>query len=248
MTATFYSVGTIAPSEAALLIRPTVQQAPKHGVMYVHGAGSTATYCIDPYGRQSSLTHTVAAAGFVGFSGDHGGTSTWGNATAMSRLSAAYAYLQQQPGVTPGKVALISGSMGGLTSLNWAAQNPDKVSAIVTVIPVINPNDIVTQNRMLAGQPYAPMVNAAYPGGWSEAAYGATYNPRTRATAGAFAGIPMLIFYGLTDPLCVPAETEAFAAACGQNVTLVPLPTGHEQATYSAVDHERVARFLLDHA
>lgn len=250
MTATAYTVGTVAPGEACLTIRPAVpRNVTRPGVLFVHGAGSTATYCIDPYGRQSSLTGAIAQAGYVGMSGDHGGVNTWGNSTAMVRLSAAYAFLQGQPGVTPGKVFLISGSMGGLTSLNWAAANPDKVAGIVSVIPVISPGDIVANHRTLAGTDYAPMVNAAYTGGWSDAAYGATSSPRIMAaTTAKLRGIPMQLWYGLTDPLCIPAETEAFAASPGMTVDLHPLPTGHEQASYSAVDHQAVIDFLAAHS
>lgn len=239
---TQHSVGTVSSGENALIIKPKYPPVvAQRGVMFVHGAGSTATYCIDTYGRQSSLTGAIANAGFTCFSGDIGGTSTWGNSTAMARMTTAYNYLQTQPGVKPGKVALISGSMGGLTSLNWAAANPTLVSAVVSVIPVINPNDIVVNNR--GG--YAASINAAYGGAWSEATSGATNNPRTMATNSAkLQGIPMLFFYGTTDTLCMPAQVEGFAASAGMNVTLVPLATGHEEASYTAVDHPRVTAFL----
>jgi len=244
-----FAVGTVTASEGALLIRPKIPTSPaRRGVISVHGAGSGATHCIQPYGKQSTQTNAVTDAGFTIFSGDVGG-DTWGNATGMARMTAAYNYLQGVAGVTPGKVALISGSMGGLISLNWAAANPTLVSAIVSCIPVINPNDIVTNNRALLGSNYAPLVNAAYGGAYSESVYGAACNPRTIATTTArLQGIPMLFFYGLTDTLCVPAEIVAFAASPGMNVTLVPLATGHEEATYSAVDFPRVAEFLKTNA
>lgn len=238
--------GLVSPGDNALLIRPSAMPAtPKRGVIFVHGAGSDATYCIATYGRQSSLTRAVADSGRVCFSGDLGGPSTWGNATAMARLTAAYNYLQTLPGVLPGKVVLISGSMGGLTSLNWTAANPDKVAAVVSVIPVINPYDIVYNGRALAGTNYAPSVNSAYPPVYTETRDGATSNPRTIAqTTSKYAGIPMQLWYGKTDPLCIPAETEAFAATPGMCVELHPLPTGHEEASYSAVDPAAVVAFL----
>ena len=241
MIATSYSVGAVAAGEGALEIRPKFPPvSARRGTMFVHGAGSDATYCIAPYGKQSTTTGRIVETGTVAFSGDIGGTTTWGNATAMARMSSAYTYLQGRTGVAPGPVALVSGSMGGLTSLNWAAQNRDKVACVVTVIPVINPNDIVVNNR----DGYAASVNSAYAGGWSQATYGSTYNPLTLAQAGKFAGLPILIFYGLTDTLCVPAQAEAFAAAVGSTVTLVPLPTGHEEATYASVDADRAAAFV----
>lgn len=242
-----YSIGTVTAGEGAVLVRPDTPGA-RHGVLSVHGAGSGATHLLAPYGNQSIQTDMIAGAGFTIFSGDYGG-DTWGNSTGMDRMTAAYQYAQTLPGVTPGRVALVSGSMGGLVSLNWAAANPDKVSAIVSCIPVINPNDIVTNNRTLGGQPYAPYVNAAYPGGYVESTYGATCNPRTiAATSTKLQGIPMLLFYGQTDSLCVPAEVQGFAASPGMNVTLVPLPTGHEEATYLSVNLPQVVDFLNTHA
>lgn len=243
---TSYGVGTVSAGEGALLIQPKYPSAtPTRGVMFVHGAGGGATYCLDAYGRQGSLTKAIADSGFTCFAGDIGGPATWGNATAMARMTTAYNYFQAQPGVAPGKIALVSGSMGALTSLNWAAANPTLVSAVVSVVPVINPTDIVTNNR----QGYASLVHAAYGGAWSEATYGATYNPRTRATAGAFAGLPMLLFYGTVDTLCMPAETQGFAASVGASCTLVPLTgLGHEEAAYTSVDHAQAVAFLTANA
>lgn len=239
--ATEYSVGTVVPGEGALMIRPKFKQS-RQGVMFVHGAGSDATYCIRPEGKQAELTQLVAADGFTAYSGDNGGPQTWGNVTAIARMGSGQAYLQGQ-GVKGDKIALVSASMGGLVSLNWAAQNKAKVSCIVSVIPVINVTDIHTNNR--GGS--AAAINAAYSGGWSQATYGAVHNPRTLASAGKFSGIPMLIFYGLTDTLCVPAETEAFAASVGSSVELVAMPSGHDFTSYGLADHPRIIEFLNEH-
>lgn len=240
---TEYSVGTVVPAEGALVIRPKFKPlTPKQGVMFVHGAGSDSTYCISPLGVQSTLTNLIATEGYTGYSGDNGGPNTWGNVSAISRMTSGYGHLQAQ-GTRAGKVALVSASMGGLVSLVWAAQNKSKVSCIVSVIPVMNVTDIKTNNR--GG--YGAAIDAAYSGGWSEATYGAVHNPRTLAAAGKFSGIPMLLFYGLTDTLCVPAETEAFAASVGSSVELVALPSGHDFTSYGLVDHPRIVEFLNEH-
>lgn len=238
---TAYS-GVVA-GEKHVIIEPKFRpQTPAPGIMFVHGAGSDAFYSVVPTGMQSTMTNTlVDGSGGLAISHDLGGTTTWGNATALSRMTSAYNHLQSLPGVAPGPVWLISGSMGCHTSLNWAAQNKTKVAGVISVIPVINPTDIVTNNRM----GYAASVNSAYSGGWSEATYGAVYNPQTLATAGKLTGIPMLFFYGTTDALCVPAQTEAFAAKPGMNVTLVPIADGHEMSTYDKVDHPRALAFML---
>lgn len=243
MTYSIYSVGSVVAGEGSLEIYPTVT-GNRPGVQSVHGAGSDATYCIATDGNQSTLTDLIAQAGFTAISGDNGGPAAWGNSIAVQSVNAYTSRLQGMAGVTPGKIALIGSSMGGLTSLNFAAANPSKVSCIVAIIPVINLTDIYTNNRL----GFAASILAAYGGGYSEADYGPTRNPLTEASLGKLAGIPMLFFYGLTDALCLPQFTEQFAAYPGMNVTLVPLPSGHDFTSYGLVDHPQVVQFLNDHA
>jgi len=59
-------------------------------------------------------------------------------------------------------------------------------------------------------------INSAYGGSWTEGQYGANHNPQTMASVGKLNGIPMLIFYGLTDHLCMPAEALALKAKLGR--------------------------------
>ena len=234
-------ISTLVPG--GLTLKPNEFASPaRAGVIFVHGAGSTGTYCLDRYGRHGQLTRRVVDLGLAGWAGDNGGVASWGNQADMTAMTNGYNALQVRPGVAPGKVALVSGSMGGLVSLNWAARNPDKVACIVSVIPVINPTDIYVNNR--GG--YGPQIAAAH-GGWSEASRGAQWNPATMALAGTYAGIPMLLFYGLTDTLCMSAQTETFAATVGTNVTLVPLASGHAEASYAGADHEAIAAFINLH-
>lgn len=243
-TETRYSVGTITTGEAALQIYPKqLPASPRPGVLYIHGAGSDATYCISPVGNQNALTKLVAEAGYVGLSADLGGPATWGNSIMKVRTDSAYTHLQTMPGVAPGEVALISASMGGLGAINWAAANTNKVACIIAVIPVINLTDIFVSNRSGC----APSINGAYANRYTEAEFGAAFNPQTIANGTVLDDIPILIFYGLTDTLCLPAEVTAFAAKLN-NVTLVPLPSGHDFTSYNLVDHPLAVAFLEEHA
>lgn len=231
--------------DTKVFVRPKFPPpAPVPGALWVHGASGTSLFAIDPLGRQSHLTNTlVTGTGCTGLSSDLGGPSTWGNELAMTRMTQAYNRLQLQPGVKPGPVWLVSSSMGAHTSLNWAAQNKAKVKGIISIIPVINPTDIVTNNRM----GYAASVNAAYVGGWSESTYGAVYNPQTLASAGKLSGIPMLMWYGTLDDLCRPAEALAFAAKPGMDVTLIPIDDGHVMTAYDKPDHATALAFMRAH-
>lgn len=235
MSSSIYYRNAIRANEGHVEILPKfAPSVPKRGVMFVHGAGSDSLYCISPTGKQSTVTNSIVDAGHVGVAQDVGGPATWGNSTAVGAMTTVYNHLIARPGVKDDKVFLMFGSMGGITSLNWAAANPTKVAGIMGVIPVINPNDIKTNNRWN----YGPEINAAYGGNYVEATYGANYNPRTMANTSKYAGIPMLFFYGLTDDLCLPGETEGFATAANSNgadVTLVAINDGHTFTTYDTV-------------
>lgn len=214
--------------------------------MFVHGAGSTSTYCISPLGSQSTVTNTIVdQGGHVGIAQDLGGLETWGNATARSHMTLTYNHLMANHDVKDEKVFLMFGSMGGITSLNWTAQNASKVAGIIGVIPVINPNDIQLNNRWN----YGPSIDAAYGGDYQEATYGSTSNPHTMALTGVYAGIPMLFFYGLTDDLCLPIYCEQFADranALGGLVTIVGINDGHTFSCYDTVANPTNRQMILD--
>lgn len=242
MIATRFDVGTVYAGEQCVDMTPKYPYGTEMaGVAYVHGAGSRADYALSPLGKQGGRTSVVSSV-FPGIAGDNGGTLTWGNDLAITRLGGNLARLAARPDVS-GDYALIGDSMGGLVSLNYTAQATVKPKAIVMVIPVINTDDVRANNR--GG--YGASVNAAYGGFYNEATMGSTKNPYTMRAAAKLSGIPMLIFYGLTDTLCLPTWTEAFAAADPTRRTLVPLPSGHDFDSYDAVDHKRVLAFLEQH-
>lgn len=241
---TEYGVGTVQTGEAHTVFRPKNHFAPqsKVGVMYCHGAGGTAQEALT-YGGIAHILSTLGNDRVV-FAGDLGGL-TWGNDTAMARIATAKTYLQgSSGGAKTGKMALVGLSMGGCNALVWAAANPALVSCIVAVIPVINLTDMHSNNR--GGT--ASIINDAYAGGWSQGTYGAAHNPLTLAQAGKFTGIPILLFYGTTDPLCVPEQAIAFGAAVGADVTLVPIAAGHDFQALGPGYAQQAVDFINTHA
>lgn len=240
MFSSSFNVGTVYASEQVIDITPKFPYASvMKGVSYVHGAGSNADYCLSTLGNQAARTFTVSTR-YPAIAGDNGGQSTWGNDLSITRLGGNLTRLQARSDVHDSDYALVGDSMGGIVSLNYAAQATVKPKAIVMVIPVINPEDIRANNR----SGYAASINAAYGGAYNEATMGATKNPYTMRSAAKLAGIPMLIFYGLTDTLCLPTFTQQFGAADPSKRTLVSLPTGHDFDTYNAVNHEMILNFL----
>lgn len=243
MFATNFSIGTVSTGEQCVDMTPKYaagQQFP--GVAFVHGAGSTADYCLQPEpANQAALTQKVGSR-FPAISGDNGGLLTWGNSLSLSRLGLYVQRLANRPDTT-NEYALVSASMGGLVSFNFAAQAVKKPRAIVSVIPVINLNDIYLNNR----DGYGAGIGAAYGGSYNEAMHGTTNNPYAMRDMDKLKDIPMLLFYGLTDTLCRPEFTEEFAAADPGNRILVPLESGHDYTSYANVDHDMIVQFLEEH-
>lgn len=233
-------VGAVSVGEAYTTMLPKYPKAvgTTSGVLYCHGNGGTGPEVLVP--AFSNLLSPVATVGYPVLSGDWGGVSAWANDTAISRVSTGRTYSQASLGAKSGKIVVTGASMGGLTALAWAAANPTLVSCAVLFLPVINVSDVVAYNR--GG--LAATVNAAYSGGWSEATYGATHNPITMAAAGKYSGLPILLFYGTTDAICLPAQAQSFATTVGANVTLVSVTGGHEMTTYAAMNSSTVLSFI----
>lgn len=240
--------GLITAGERQIVIRPKVIPAvPKYPILYTHGAGARADANMD-YGNASLRTALVADAGITGVSADFGGTQTWGNDTAMAAMTAAFNWLQTQPGVKPGKVALAGGSMGGLNALAWAAANPTKVTCVNAYIPVLNPSEIHDLNLTHQGTGYAQFVDQAYPPGWVTADRRATKDPLYMAGLGRYAGIPIRIHFGLQDGLCRPENAWAFRERVGTNVELFPITGGHEEATELQINRYVERDYILSKA
>lgn len=210
------------------------------GVMFNHGAGGTAASFNEAYGRQGELSTRCVNEGYLGVSGDNGGTQTWGNPTSIARMESNRQILFSMGNVE--KYALVGGSMGGQNSINFAAAAKVKPSAIVCIIPVMNVEDIRANNR----DGYAPLIDAAYAGGYNETRDGQFHNPYTMRNMSKLMGIPTLIFYGASDTLCLPSFVTGYCAADPTNRTAVSMPYGHQEEAYAAVDQNMVVDFLND--
>lgn len=135
----------------------------KMGVIYCHGAGELAA---SPLGSVNSkiaeaqLLSQIAAQYPMAMADlgtwEQGGTSdsnSWGNTNAQTRVGQLKTWLQSASGggAKSGKVALIGISMGATTALNYARNNPTQVVGVIGIIPVIDLDDIRTND--LGGGP-----------------------------------------------------------------------------------------------
>ncbi len=209
--------------------------------MLVHGAeagpGAIDWMTASPY-RWPIIRTIVDQCGLIGVSADIGGSSTWGNATLKSRLDAMYSYTQGLSRVKKGKVILVGQSMGGLAMLNWARANKSKVAAVVGVIPVTNMNSAIANG-------YSAPVAAAYGGAYSDASYGAQYNPRVFAAD--LAGIPGQLWVGATDQIANTTDAGAVVAAAS-SIKMMTIAGAHAESTLGNIDLAEMARFLTANA
>ena len=193
----------------------------KVGVIYLHGATNDAYQSIrSTYPTLRDMCRAIAAnRPLVAITtGD-----TWGNATAMTKITNACAYLWATLGAVDQKVILVGGSMGGGQALTWAGNNIAKTVGVVGVTPVSDLNDFVVNNR--GG--LAASVNAAYGGAYNNATDGPVRNPVLLAAAGAYGSTPVGLWYGDTDVIVVPSTVTTLAASIGASATLVPMVGGH---------------------
>lgn len=242
MSLTETHVGLTTAGERQITVHPRDSRAtPRYPALYTHGAGSGADIYLN-YGDQTVTVNNLARNGVVGFSGDFGGAQTWGNSAAMGAMTAAYQWLQGRRGVRNGKVVIHGGSMGGLNALVWAAANRDKVAALSLEIPVLDLAGIWTNN--IGG--FQSIIDGAYGGAYVPSVMNASKDPLTMAAAGKFAGLPIHVYYGDSDAICLPA-------AAGEFLSLVPsavgfeLVGGHAESTQLQVNRELQTQFLLQH-
>lgn len=243
-----YGVGAVTSAEAYTILSPKFRPTtPRYPVIFCHGSGGDSTWPLTATASSPSakaLVDAIVNAGFTILSCDLGGPQSWGNDTAIARITDAYTYSQTLPGVRTGKAILFGGSMGGCNAMVWAATgtNATKVAGLYGLIPVCDLSDIVTNNR----SGYAATVNGCYSGGWSEATYGAAHNPITMATAGKLSTVPALIYYGADDLVCYPPRTAALITASGAEGHSVS--GGHDATFYTNVDIPHSVAWMLAHS
>ena len=235
-------VGVVTASERYAVMRPKNRTAVKRGILYVHGRESGTTsgaVAWQAYVERTTLFLRLAAAGFVVLSCDAGGNATWGNNTAISRLTDAKTYLLTL-GVSPTKIATLATSMGNLNALAWIAANLSLITCHVGIIPVCDLTDMRTNNR--GG--FQSEIDTAYGGTYSEASLGATHNPQTIAAAGGYGSLPIQLWYGSTDTTAPGAQSTALKSAVGASCSATSMVGGHSEAIVANVDVNAVIAFI----
>lgn len=211
------------------------------GVIYCHGAGTLASTVPDYSYIGEMHVYNAVANVFPTLIVDAGGSNNWGNPTATLRIADAVTHLQGTRGAKSGKVLLIGASMGFLTAMNYTKANPTKVAAILGLVPCVDINDMVTNNR--AGT--AAAINTAYGGTYVEATNGPTSNPSNYK---ASITTPIRLYNASDDAICVPSTITSFVAGVPSATAVSVGALGHTQAAIDAAPRDQILAFLQQYA
>jgi hypothetical protein len=214
------------------------------GLIYAHGATGTATKVLQQDQEYQLLyelaRHFVVVVADLGY-------DTFCNDTAITRIGLARQYLQEphvwtgKPMAKPGKVILAGGSMGAGNSLAYARANPTHVAAVAALIPFVDIQDVVTNNRL----GLADDINTAYGGHYDDAVHGPTHSP-VRFAASMDPDIPIHLWTASNDPATVPATATEFVALRPQTGRTNVGALGHTFNVYGAA-HRSVVDFCRLH-
>ena len=167
---------------------------------------------------------------------------SYGSPAGRNQFTAFYAEMTTRRGYSP-KPILLGRSRGGLMTLSWAADNPDKVAAFAGVYPVCN----------IAS--YPGVAKAAGPYRMTEEELRARlheHNPIDRLIPLARTGVPLFAIHGDVDTV-VPLEAnsglmkERYTALGGVMQLIVPAGQGHNMWSGFFQSQELLA-FVKAHA
>lgn len=210
-----YEVGRYAasaPTESNFILgryptfRPSAGR-PTLGVIFCHGSGETVEDVLMTAARLptfellagiADLDATVIAAKLNG--------DKYGNATTVDRVHDAVTYLRNSWGVV-GPVGLVGVSMGAASALNYAKAHPTEVAWVAGIIPLTNLQLLHDTN---AG--HAAALDLAYPPAFSDAAFGADYDPIVYAST-LPADLPIKLWYAPNDSIVPSSTVTAFQTA-----------------------------------
>ena len=147
---------------------------------------------------------------------------SYGSPDGRSLYTAFYKELTKNHGFAP-RAVLLGRSRGGLMTLSWAAENPDKVAAFAGIYPVCN----------VASYPGVTNACSAYHMTAKElSSHLCEHNPLDRLAPLAKAAVPLFAIHGDHDDV-VPLEANSgemrkrYESLGGKMQLIVPTGQGH---------------------
>lgn len=244
-TRSSYGSGAYVAGEGHVAIVPRGQASTtKRAVIFLHGWQGDATYALslEDWSAQVALIRTILDAGYWVFSIDAGGPGAWANNTALTNIGLAKTWIQSNFAVPSGKVHVLGISMGGLTALAWANQNPTLAASCLSIIPVLDIEYVRANNVNSA----AASIDSAYGGTYVDSTQKAVHNPSyfvTQAGAGILS-VPTQLWY-VTNDTYTPNSTYTSFASSYPTADINSLGAlGHGNAAVNAIPNASVLNFL----
>lgn len=134
--ATSYGVGAYAALEAHRFwaTREYRYDGSRRVTVFCHGAGGT--YAIGPH------ESFYATEGFPLIASDLGGGQTWGSDASLAMIDTVWQYAVDNFGAADDQMLLWGGSMGSLTAILYALDNPENVAAVGCALPIMDPEQV----------------------------------------------------------------------------------------------------------
>lgn len=234
MAATSVGSARFTAAQPDLWYRPRIWAALYPLVVFQTGGTDTAA-TTGMTGARPSLDALVTQ----GFSVVMPAAGSWGNATAMTRMSDAITWGRANLPCTTDPPVVIGISNGGVATLQYARQN-DVTAAVTFIAPLdlnyLRDNDIASTR---AG------IDTAFGVTWSSPGVEALPAHADLLTdSDSYVGLPLQMWTSSDDPLNNPAATQAsWAASVGadwHNLGAV----GHSYASMNGVDPAAVVAFI----
>lgn len=201
-------------------------------VVYHHGAQQ------DPRELISTMRDVLRPLALDGFPiGCVTSQLSWGNSTYRTRAQAIRNWFGTNFGTTGPSIG-IGSSMGAYNQLVDAAFNPSEFAAVVGVIPVVDGEDVRTNNRNGFRASFDTAWSVTYP-----AALPTHANPAVDTAS--FTSLPIQMWVASDDTLAVTALASTFSTAVGAEYHNLGA-LGHTNAAMQSVDGEAVLDFVRD--
>ena len=226
-----YAAGEGHVFMASRLYKPNGTKRP---VVYCHGRGQSHLEGLDPtYGPPAQA---IAEMGYPVIAIDAGGTTAWGNDTALARINDALTFVRSQFGASSQAPLVMGTSMGGLTAFNYALQYP--TSGVLSIIGAINLS--YTHDTQPIGL-QATEVEAAYGG---LAGYQAALPTHSPIQFGKTLRTKVAIYYSDDDPVTPAADARKLASDTGASVWSIGA-VGHNVTGLNPKHVALIAKSLL---
>jgi hypothetical protein len=248
MTGYAASYNSTRVAEGSVLLLPTTPNVKKRAIIYAHGATAGATQVTDVTNQPTitRLMGLLAQQGYVVFSSDFGGSTSFGDDACATAFTNGWNFLKSSGLCAQDSVIVIGASMGFMSASRFAADNPTLVAGMVGLIPAMDIEDIRNRNVLGLRDP----VNTAW---------GLTAGSSMLGTAGppvpprgvllgrlsAVSAINTRLYYSLGDTAVPPAGVTTYASGRPNVSTVVTSQTAdHGEGALTPVQFTDLLSFV----